>query len=361
MRRFNFFDRETVRSPWLQCLDITAGAAGRGVLAVGDSEGAVVLLDRDARPLTAFRAHALRVSAMAILRSADFLVTVGDGADARPPHVRAAARGAVLAARDRLRRERDRAAGEGESGDGGDDERGGRRRGGGGGGRKYSSQDDDSEGSGSDDGGAGGGGGGGRTGGGGGGGGGANARDLGALLGLGNLVLEGPASPLVRGDGLWEAGAALGSDGSGAAAAAAAAGRAPGAVLKVWRLDRRDPRTGSPECVRTVRLFGAGGSGGSGSGGGAGGGGAGERVVTSFAIAEDGSQAAIGCGDGAILLLRGDLLRGSAREGRLLSLALGGGGAGAVKTQWLQDAVPRSAETTELSLGLTSEAVTTLA
>lgn len=263
-----------------------------------------MFVDRDFG-CTAIQAHKTRVNAVAQVKGADVLVSIGDGADWRPSHVRASARATAIAARDRLRRERDRerAAASGKpkrkasdagSDDNQDDIDGDDRN---------SNDGDNDAGSdnadGSDDDGAG------RRGG-------ASAgragkdgaeadKDLGYVLGLG-VPLEGAASALVRGDAAWEAGSSIGPAGTPEASQ-------PSATLKVWRLDKRDARTGAPECVRTMKIFTAGANGkdkGTNLT---------ERVVTSLAVSEDLQQVAIGCGDGCILLLRGDLLRGGGRGG----------------------------------------------
>jgi len=357
MRRFPFFERDASPVPALPCFDVTCSAPARAVIAFGDSEGHVLLLARD-HTVAAFRAHEFRVNAVAHVKGTDLLLTVGDGADSRPAASRNAARAAVQAARERERRARDPSAGgrgAWAGGDGGEED----AEGGGGGGE-------------------------------GGGAPGAGAPDLGALLGLGGgVLLDGDASALERGMGKWERGAVLsaealaagsgggggggggsgGGGGGGGAGAAppAAAGAAPapgGAVLKVWRLDRRDGRSGQPECLRTVRVF-AGGA---------------ERVVTCLAASDDGSQAAVGCGDGALLLLRADFFRNvGGREGGgggglfgAAAAALGGGGGAlgggagaAVKAQLLQ-APPEGggeggAGAGAFAPGVSAEAITCLA
>ena len=331
MRRFNFFDREAVKtSSALSCLDITSISGGRGAAAIGDSEGHVVFADREFVGVrgSAFQAHRFRINALYLLKSSDILVTIGDGADSRPPILRASGRAAALAARERLRRDLDRDKLQGGVGVGGgntttDDS-------------SNQSLNDTSNTNGDD-------------------GNGGNImpdRDLGDLLGL-CIPLEGAASALVRGDSTWTAGSSLSPPPGGWPTGTNPKDinnsniNIPCATLKVWRLDRRDVRVGSlPECVRTIRIFPGGvagntlGSGGSGtasiSRGGAsssmsvtssgiGASSSGslshteqkaqiERVITSMCVSEDLNMVAIGCGDGTVLVLRGDLLKGGIGE-----------------------------------------------
>ena len=378
MRRFNFFDRDAVKtSPALSCLDITSVSGGRGAAALGDSEGHVVFADREFVGVrgSAFQAHRFRINALYLLKSSDVLVTIGDGADARPPAVRAASRSAALAARERLRRDMDREKSQLQSSSSND---------------AQEDDEDDSE-----------------NGGGVGGGGAIPERDLGDILGLG-VPLEGAASALVRGDSTWTAGSSLSPTPGGWPQEKSSSGtigigkdssssntniNIPCATLKVWRLDRRDVRAGSmPECVRTVRIFPGGVATAASAGGGAAGTNSGarsiggnsavssslsssnsgsgtsgssasdakaqiERVITSLSVSEDLNMVAIGCGDGAVIVLRGDLLRGGIGEtgGRfqrgmgaalgiatsLANMAVGAGlGASSLKPQILNDGNP---------------------
>lgn len=317
MRRFNFYEREPVKAPALQVLDITCAASGRGSLTFGDSEGHILMLDRNYRA-TGFQAHKTRVNAICQLRNSPVLVTVGDGADARPTHVRNAARAAVLNARERAGREAEQALADALS-------------------QREDGEEDREEGE-------------------------SSSGDIGLRLGLG-FPLEGVASALQRGDATWEGGAALTAQGPPQAGGKGDA-EGPVAVLKVWRLDRRDPRTGIPECARTCRVFASNPKESATR----------ERVVTCLAVAEDCSQVAIGCGDGAVVLLRGDLLKGDRAGGRTakrglvsFNLGLGGGGSGAqsLKAQLLYDP-PGSLEASaqaaaeEGAAGVTGEAVTAL-
>lgn len=303
MRRFAFFEKDVTRVSALSCLDVTCATSGGGVLSLGDSEGHIILVSRDLS-LTAFAAHAHRVNAIAHVRGTDVLLTIGDGADSRPASARAAAQATVLSVRERERREVDARA------------------------------DAPPEGT-----------------------------DLATALGVSRLNFEGAASALASAGGgsTWDVGAVLGSAG------------APAAVLKVWRLDRRDPTTGEPECMRTVRVFepaGAGGGVGGGGGGGGSGGGVGargvalasdsERVVTALAASDDGSQVAIGCGDGTLLLLRSDFLReGAAREGRLFGFGGMGASAG-VRTQVLREADGAATGGGDFAAGVGIGAITSL-
>jgi hypothetical protein len=248
---------------------------------LGDGEGHVVLVGRDFSG-RAFRAYKHRVNAVALLHGSDVLVTLGDGADARPAAARAASRAAALAARDKLRRDRDReratAGGSGGKSAAAAASSPAPKKGAAAAGRKgarAASEDDDEDDDGGrrsdddDDGGPSS----------------APDTDLGYVLGLG-VPLETPSSS--------------------AAASSAAGGGASGpspddpafasATIKVWRLDRRDPRTGAPECVRTVRVFTAPSR-------------QPEKPVTALAANEELSQVAVGCADGTLLLLRSDWLR----------------------------------------------------
>jgi hypothetical protein len=223
--------------------------------------------------LTAFSAHAHRVNALTHIRGTDILITVGDGADSRSGAARASARASALGSRERERREIDAAGAAGAD------------------------------------------------------------SDLGVALGMPRVTLEGPASALGGAGGLWDAGAELGAQG---------AGPAPAALLKIWRLDHRDPVTGEPELVRAVRVFDPGSSSAAAKADKAGGGAPlaspeSERVVTCIAAADDGTQVAIGCGDGTVILFRGDFTRLTPARGRLFArgFGMGDGGAGHPKAQIL--------------------------
>lgn len=289
-RRFRFFDEKTVNSHILECLDITCTSSGRGVIAAGDSEGHIVLLGQNMEPIISWEAHKSRVNHIFQPKSHDFLISIGDGMDMRNSNIRAAARKLILANRERIRRELGQ---EGKT-------------------SKHNSSDDLSLQDGKDLGSF------------------SQSEDLGALLKL-NFELDGNASALFRGDGQWEAGASESSYNPQYAS---------GAVLKVWYLNRNNALKKAPECVRTINIFSkTGGKSGLGTGSSqASAQSLPEKLITAFTVAEDGSQCAIGCVDGTILLLRGNLFSTAKKSERgfgagLTAVGLGGN---TIKHQILQ-------------------------
>lgn len=301
MRRFAFFDRDTVHSTILPCLDVIAASSGRGSVILGDSEGHLIFVNRD-WGCTAIQAYKTRVNAIAQVKSCDVVVTIGDGADSRSSFQRSQARSFTLSIRKQVRENREnevkkkqqqqntkgqRSDSQNDDEDNNDEdndnddvqESSSRRS------STVTDQEntnntmnnneeENNEFSLAE-----------------------NNRDIGYIYGLG-IPLEGVTSALVRGDSSWDSGSILPLPTSSPVQETLQ----PCATLKVWRLDKRDPRTGNPECVRTMKVFPSGPYGKDRS--------LGERIVTSLAVAEDLTQIAIGCGDGTVLLLRGDILKG---------------------------------------------------
>ncbi|XP_069106820.1 vacuolar protein sorting-associated protein 11 homolog isoform X1 [Argopecten irradians] len=83
-RRFNFFDKETVKDPdtgqvfdKLKDVNVSACVSGHGQLIVGDHDGYLYLVSRQLK-LSTFKAYEIRVSHLFQLRQHNLLVSVGE-------------------------------------------------------------------------------------------------------------------------------------------------------------------------------------------------------------------------------------------------------------------------------------------
>ncbi|GFO24686.1 vacuolar protein sorting-associated protein 11-like protein [Plakobranchus ocellatus] len=83
-RRFNFFDKETVKDPTtdqvfdlLKDVNVSACTSGRGQLVIGDFEGNLYFINRQME-LTAFRAYEIRVTHLIQLKQHNLLISIGE-------------------------------------------------------------------------------------------------------------------------------------------------------------------------------------------------------------------------------------------------------------------------------------------
>ncbi|XP_060553204.1 vacuolar protein sorting-associated protein 11 homolog [Ruditapes philippinarum] len=94
LRKFNFFDKETVKDPetsqifdGLKDLNISACVSGRGQLIIGDFEGSIYMLSRELK-ITSFTAYNIRVSHLFQMKQSNLLISIGEDEQGTNPLIK---------------------------------------------------------------------------------------------------------------------------------------------------------------------------------------------------------------------------------------------------------------------------------